>query len=55
MPPEALVEVAWQPDVSLEATVFRDLWTRGFFVTSGLKFGCDFLAYPGKAVFFFKF
>ena len=29
------------------ARVFRDLWTRGWFVTLGTKFGADYLAYPG--------
>ncbi|KAH9494472.1 tRNA-splicing endonuclease subunit Sen34 [Bulinus truncatus] len=27
--------------------VFRDLWRKGFFMTSGSKFGGDFLVYPG--------
>lgn len=30
--------------------VFRDLYIRGFFVTMGMKFGCDFLAYIGDPV-----
>jgi tRNA-splicing endonuclease subunit Sen34 len=29
------------------ARVFRDLWTRGWFVTLGTTFGADYLAYPG--------
>ncbi|GMT03429.1 hypothetical protein PENTCL1PPCAC_25603 [Pristionchus entomophagus] len=32
--------------------VFRDLWSRGFYVTSGVRFGCHFLVYkepPGSA------
>ncbi|MEQ2216671.1 hypothetical protein XENOCAPTIV_020101, partial [Xenoophorus captivus] len=28
--------------------VFRDLWGRGFFLTSAGKFGGDFLVYPGE-------
>lgn len=28
--------------------VFRDLWGRGYYVTSGSKFGGDFLVYPGE-------
>lgn len=28
--------------------VFRDLWKNGYFMGSGLKFGADFLVYPGK-------
>ncbi|CAL1541976.1 unnamed protein product [Lymnaea stagnalis] len=27
--------------------VFRDLWNKGFYLTSGSKFGGDFLVYPG--------
>ncbi|KAH7732215.1 tRNA intron endonuclease family protein [Aphelenchoides avenae] len=33
-------------------TVFRDLWRKGFYLTNGIKFGCDYLAYeqpPGVA------
>lgn len=31
----------------LRYKVFKDIWEEGYFVTSGEKFGCDFLAYPG--------
>ena len=31
----------------LHAQVFRALWTRGFFITSGSCFGADYLCYPG--------
>ncbi|XP_061398332.1 tRNA-splicing endonuclease subunit Sen34-like [Musca vetustissima] len=34
-------------DTSLEYQVFRDLWSRGKFVTCGDAFGADFLIYPG--------
>ncbi|PVU97943.1 hypothetical protein BB561_000200 [Smittium simulii] len=27
--------------------VFRDLWQKGYFLTPGLKFGGDYLVYPG--------
>jgi tRNA-splicing endonuclease subunit Sen34 len=27
-------------------SVFKDLWSRGLFVASGTRFGCDFLLYP---------
>ena len=27
--------------------VYKDLWEKGYFITSGEKFGCDFLVYPG--------
>ena len=28
--------------------VFKDLWEKGYYLTSGCKFGGDFLVYPGK-------
>ena len=31
----------------LHAQVFRALWLRGFFITSGSGFGADYLCYPG--------
>jgi len=41
----------WQyPSTRLERAscrVFRDLWERGYFLGSGLKFGGEFLVYPG--------
>ncbi|VDN60288.1 unnamed protein product [Dracunculus medinensis] len=27
----------------LRLTTFRDLWRRGYYLTNGLKFGCDYL------------
>lgn len=35
----------------LRFAVFRDLWKRGFYMTDGLRFGCDYLLYedvPGE-------
>lgn len=32
----------------LKVTVFRDLWRKGMFLTSGIKFGCHFLAYEAS-------
>jgi hypothetical protein len=29
--------------------VFKDLWMKGYFIGSGLKFGADFLVYPGMS------
>ncbi|VDM50485.1 unnamed protein product [Toxocara canis] len=49
-----LYEVIEQPpfpdDVSFRRRlcVFRDLWRRGYYLTDGLKFGCDFLLYVNK-------
>ena len=34
------------------ATIFSDLWHRGFYLTSGSKFGTHFMAYPGDPVRF---
>ncbi|KAM5131967.1 tRNA-splicing endonuclease subunit Sen34 [Mantella aurantiaca] len=36
----------------LRFKVFRDLWQRGYFLTSGSKFGGDFLVYPGDPMRF---
>ena len=33
-----------------KCAVFRDLWDKGYYMGGGLKFGGDFLVYPGKAV-----
>ncbi|VDP30642.1 unnamed protein product [Soboliphyme baturini] len=32
--------------------VFTDLHNRGYYITSGLKFGCDYLLYPGDPLAF---
>lgn len=44
----------------IRLNTFRDLWRSGYYLTCGLKFGCDYLAYqsaPGEvslcAVFLF--
>ncbi|XP_069105531.1 tRNA-splicing endonuclease subunit Sen34-like [Argopecten irradians] len=43
--------VPWNfPSTILEKTrshVFQDLWEKGYYLTSGAKFGGDFLVYPG--------
>ena len=37
-----------QNDVeTLRYRVFEDFWQKGYFLTSGGKFGGDFLVYPG--------
>ncbi|XP_064597229.1 tRNA-splicing endonuclease subunit Sen34-like [Liolophura sinensis] len=45
------VAVEWNFPLSeqevMRCQVFRDLWERGYFLTSGCKFGGDFLVYPG--------
>ncbi|XP_051171716.1 tRNA-splicing endonuclease subunit Sen34 [Leptopilina boulardi] len=36
----------------LRYNVFKDLWEKNFYITSGVKFGSDFLAYPGDPIMF---
>nr|CAG4641288.1 EOG090X0G6M [Eulimnadia texana] len=36
----------------IREAVFVDLWSKGFYLTAGEKFGGDFLAYPGDPVKF---
>ncbi|XP_051845655.1 LOW QUALITY PROTEIN: tRNA-splicing endonuclease subunit Sen34 [Antechinus flavipes] len=38
---------AGNPAHELRYRVYKDLWERGYFLTSGGKFGGDFLVYPG--------
>jgi len=37
---------------SLKYRVFKDLWRRGKYVTSGDAFGADFLVYPGDPMIY---
>ncbi|XP_028170199.1 tRNA-splicing endonuclease subunit Sen34 [Ostrinia furnacalis] len=37
---------------ALRCSVFSDLWRKGHYITSGSKFGCDYLVYPGDPVRF---
>lgn len=40
------------PSTDLQSSrckLFEDLWKRGFFMGGGLKFGGDFLIYPGQS------
>ncbi|XP_052848515.1 LOW QUALITY PROTEIN: tRNA-splicing endonuclease subunit Sen34 [Drosophila gunungcola] len=37
---------------SLKYRIFKDLWMRGNFVTSGDAFGADFLVYPGDPLIY---
>lgn len=39
----------------LRYDVFRDLWEQGYYLTSGSKFGGDFLVYPGDPSRFHSF
>ena len=42
-PPEPLYEQSMS-----KIKVFEDLWRKGYYMGSGLKFGGDFLVYPGN-------
>lgn len=35
---------------AIKYIVYKDLWQKGYFLTSGLKFGCHFLAYEGDPI-----
>ncbi len=37
---------------SVKSFVFEDLWKKGYYITSGQKFGGDFLVYPGDPLKF---
>ncbi|KAJ8673334.1 hypothetical protein QAD02_004596 [Eretmocerus hayati] len=37
---------------SFRYKVFKDIWEQGYYVTSGQKFGCDYLAYPGDPIMY---
>ncbi|XP_052122093.1 tRNA-splicing endonuclease subunit Sen34 isoform X2 [Frankliniella occidentalis] len=54
--PEDACPVNWTfPSNEEERTrylTFKDLWTKGFYITTGHKFGGDFLVYPGDPVKF---
>lgn len=32
--------------------IFRDLWEKGYYIGSGIKFGGEYLVYPGTVIFF---
>ena len=42
---------AGQPDHEMRYCIFQNLWEQGFYITSGSKFGGDFLVYPGRGRF----
>lgn len=50
LPKDALGKLMPNPVSDVRDIVFRDLYKRGFYITSGLKFGSDFLAYFGDPV-----
>ncbi|XP_015180915.1 PREDICTED: tRNA-splicing endonuclease subunit Sen34 [Polistes dominula] len=40
------------PQEKLRYETFKDLWERGYYITTGEKFGGDFLLYPGDPIMF---
>jgi tRNA-splicing endonuclease subunit Sen34 len=34
--------------------IYKDLKSKNYFVTSGFKFGADFLAYKGNKIFYIR-
>ncbi|XP_015524814.2 tRNA-splicing endonuclease subunit Sen34 isoform X1 [Neodiprion lecontei] len=40
------------PEEVVRYKVYKDLWEKEFYITSGEKFGGDFLAYPGDPIMF---
>uniref|UniRef100_A0A8D0B667 tRNA-splicing endonuclease subunit Sen34 n=1 Tax=Salvator merianae TaxID=96440 RepID=A0A8D0B667_SALMN len=43
---------AGQREHEIRYCIFRNLWERGYYITSGSKFGGDFLVYPGDPMRF---
>lgn len=44
----ALLTAPWTPRDEAVCAVFRHLWDKGYHLTSGFKFGADFLVYSGR-------
>jgi tRNA-splicing endonuclease subunit Sen34 len=38
------------PQEEYKYKIYCDLWNKGYFISSGLKFGGDYLLYPGKQI-----
>lgn len=45
----------WSERMACMIKVYQDMWLKGLFVTSGTKFGCDYLAYEGSVPAFNDF
>ena len=58
-PPPRFAPVVWRHPSSgkerLKYAAFKHFWSRGYFLTNGVKFGGDFLAYPGDPTRFHSF
>eukprot|EP01103_Thecamoeba_quadrilineata_P020334 TRINITY_DN866_c0_g1_i1.p1 TRINITY_DN866_c0_g1~~TRINITY_DN866_c0_g1_i1.p1 ORF type:complete len:120 (-),score=28.57 TRINITY_DN866_c0_g1_i1:71-430(-) len=35
------------PQETRKYEIYSDLWLKGYFISSGMKFGADYLVYPG--------
>ena len=59
MPHQSFPSVDWTyPQTEserLQYRVFLDLWEKGYYLTSGIKFGGDLLAYPGDPMRYHSF
>lgn len=42
------------PEERVSCRVFRDLWEKGHYLGSGIKFGGEFLVYPGQRFGYFR-
>ncbi|EZA48854.1 hypothetical protein DMN91_005372 [Ooceraea biroi] len=53
---DSMKTVEWKYPVTsnqqLKYKVYKDLWERNYYITSGEKFGGDFLVYPGDPIMF---
>ena len=58
-PPPRFAPVVWRHPTSgkerLKYATFKHFWSLGYFLTNGVKFGGDFLAYPGDPTRFHSF
>ncbi|KAK4528720.1 hypothetical protein GAYE_SCF63G6665 [Galdieria yellowstonensis] len=50
--PDFLPSFGSHSSASRRLTVFHDLWKRGFYLSSGVKFGADFLGYADDPILF---
>ncbi|XP_068618592.1 tRNA-splicing endonuclease subunit Sen34 [Battus philenor] len=52
LPLDSLEPSVFDHDGSIRYKIFKDLWRRGYYITSGSKFGSDYLLYPGDPMRF---
>lgn len=49
---ESVLPLDYNARPTLRCKVFSDLWEKGYYITSGEKFGGDYLVYPGDPLKF---